>query len=69
VVDLGVLPQAHPLRNRALAGIGAYRHLEGKPNPVQIPPSWNIAKCTYNDLGGSWVTRNRWYFEFEVKER
>lgn len=59
---LAELPADHPLRNMTLYEASAeYRNTVGDGMTWHpITKQWEIAKVTYNKLGGTWIAYNEW---------
>lgn len=61
MTDLATLPREHPLRNTALADIGAeYRSRAGVGGWKTVTPHYAIARKTYNELGPAWTETSEW---------
>jgi hypothetical protein len=57
--DLAKLAADHPLRNTALADIGAeYRPAHGRW--LRVDAAYGIARSTYNELAAGWRDRTDW---------
>lgn len=51
-IDLGTLPEEHPLRNKPLGEIGAqFKHCRS-PEFTTVTGSGPLSKSTYNELDG-----------------
>lgn len=61
MTDLATLPREHPLRNTALADIGAeYRSRSGVGGWKCVTHHYAIARKTFNELGPAWTETSEW---------